>query len=323
MLSADARRTFAALADVLIPAGEGMPAASEVDVGGKWLDRALRARPDLETTLERVLADAEGRDPSGETRRLHAEDAEGFAALAHLAAGAYTMHAKVRKRLGYPGQKSNPPFPDEAEYYLEEGLLDPVLALAPFGRQIPAADPAPPRPQIPKPRGPRPEVLVIGAGAAGSVAAKHLAEAGFSVVCLEQGGWRSAGEFPGDKLEFELLVEKDWNADPNVRARPEDYPTECSESDIAPVMSTPSAARRFTSAPSGRACVQSTSRCARRRGSATTGPSRTRRCSPSTSGWTPRWGSRGGRRSRLPAGARRLRCRPFRSGRSAGRRRKE
>ena len=236
MLSADARRTFAALADVLIPAGEGMPAASEVDVGGKWLDRALRARPDLETTLERVLADAEGRDPSGETRRLHAEDAEGFAALAHLAAGAYTMHAKVRKRLGYPGQKSNPPFPDEAEYYLEEGLLDPVLALAPFGRQIPAADPAPPRPQIPKPRGPRPDVLVIGAGAAGSVAAKHLAEAGFSVVCLEQGGWRSAGEFPGDKLEFELLVEKDWNADPNVRGRPEDYPTECSESDIAPVM---------------------------------------------------------------------------------------
>ncbi|MGH3091301.1 MAG: NAD(P)-binding protein, partial [Gaiellaceae bacterium] len=235
MPSADARRTFAALADVLIPAGEGMPAASEVDVGGKWLDRALGARPDLETTLERLLAEVAGRDPSGEVRRLHAEDAEGFAALAHLAAGAYTMHAKVRKRLGYPGQKSNPPLPDEAEYYLEDGLLDPVLALAPFGRQLPA-EPAPPRPQIPKPRGARPDVLVIGAGAAGSVAAKHLAEAGFSVVCLEQGGWRSAGEFPGDKLEFELLVEKDWNADPNVRGRPEDYPAECSESDIAPVM---------------------------------------------------------------------------------------
>jgi choline dehydrogenase-like flavoprotein len=235
MPSAAARRTFAALADVLIPAGEKMPAASEVDVGGKWLDRALGARPDLETTLERVLADAAGREPSGEVRRLHAEDAEGFAALAHLAAGAYTMHAKVRKRLGYPGQKSNPPLPDEAEYYLEDGLLDPVLALAPFGRQMPA-EPAPPRAQIPKPRGARSDVLVIGAGAAGSVAAKHLAEAGFSVICLEQGGWRSAGEFPGDKLEFELLVEKDWNADPNVRGRPEDYPTECSESDIAPVM---------------------------------------------------------------------------------------
>ncbi|MGH3030974.1 MAG: GMC family oxidoreductase [Gaiellaceae bacterium] len=235
MPSAAARETFAALADVLIPAGEGMPAASEVDVGGKWLDRALGARPDLVATLERALEDAAGRDPVVEVRRLHAEDSERFAALAHLAAGAYTMHAKVRKRLGYPGQKSNPPLPDEAEYYLEDGLLDPVLALAPFGRQVPA-EPGPPQPQIAKPRGARPDVLVIGAGAAGSVAAKHLAEAGFSVVCLEQGGWRSAGEFPGDKLEFELLVEKDWNADPNVRSRPEDYPTDCSESDIAPVM---------------------------------------------------------------------------------------
>jgi choline dehydrogenase-like flavoprotein len=28
------------------------------------------------------------------------------------------------------------------------------------------------------------------------VAARHLAEAGFSVVCLEQGGWENAGDFP-------------------------------------------------------------------------------------------------------------------------------
>ncbi|HEX2045003.1 MAG TPA: GMC family oxidoreductase, partial [Gaiellaceae bacterium] len=214
------------------------PAASDVDVGGRWLDRALGARPDLEATLERVLAEAAGADPAGEVRRLREEDPDGFAALAHLASGAYTMHARVRKRLGYPGQKADPPLPDEAEYYLADELLEPVLALAPFGRQAPGEGepPPPPPPHLPRPRGERPNVLVIGAGAAGSVAAKHFAEAGFSVVCLEQGGWRSAGEFPGDKLEFELLVERDWNADPNVRRRPEDYPTESSGSDIAPVM---------------------------------------------------------------------------------------
>jgi choline dehydrogenase-like flavoprotein len=235
MPDAEQRAVFAALADVLIPAADGMPAAGEVDVGGKWLDRALGARPDLEPVLARVLSEAAERDPDAEVRRLHDEDPEGFEALSLLASGAYTMHAKVRKRLGYPGQKQNPPLPDEAEYYLDGGLLDPVLALAPFGRQAPPEAEAR-RPQVARPRAERPDVLVIGAGAAGSVAATHLAKAGFSVVCLEQGGWRSAEEFPGDKLEFELLVGKDWNADPNVRDRPEDYPTECSASDIAPVM---------------------------------------------------------------------------------------
>lgn len=236
MPSDEQRERFTALADVLLPGGSGLPSAAEVGVGGKWLDRALQARPDLEPVLAQVLDGGAAPEPAEEARRLHAEDPEGFAALATLATGAYTMHAKVRKRLGYPGQKQDPPLPDEADYYLE-GLLEPLLARGPFGRRLaPEATAEPPRPQIGRPRAARPDVLVIGAGAAGSVASKHLAEAGFSVVCLEQGGWRSAGEYPGDKLEFELLAEQSWSADPNVRRRPEDYPTESSDSDIAPVM---------------------------------------------------------------------------------------
>jgi choline dehydrogenase-like flavoprotein len=234
VLDAEQRTTFAALADVLIPAAGGMPSASDVGVEGKWLDRALRARPDLEPGVVVTLAATDGRDPEKTLRLLYEEDPDAFAALALAVSGAYYMHLKVRKRIGYPGQKHDPPFPDEADYYLEGGLLDPVLERGALGKPTPASEASPPVRRTS--RGERRNVLVIGAGAAGSVAAKRLAEAGVSVVCLEQGGWRNAAEFPGDKLEFELLAGKQWNADPNVRARPEDYPTESSEADIAPVM---------------------------------------------------------------------------------------
>ena len=220
MRDAEQRARYASLADELIPAAGAMPAASEADPTGKWLDRALAARPDLRPAFERAL------DGEGDARALRDADPEAFAALATLASGAYYINLKVRKRIGYPGQRHAPPYSDEADYYLE-GLLELPA------EQSPRERPAPTR----RARGDeRPNVLVIGAGAGGSVAARHLAEAGFSVVCLEQGGWRNASEFPGDKLEFELLVGKQWNADPNVRARPEDYPTESSDSDVAPVM---------------------------------------------------------------------------------------
>jgi choline dehydrogenase-like flavoprotein len=209
---------LAALADALIPGEGGMPSASEADPSGKWLERALAARPDLAAPFERALA-------AVDVGALAADDPEALSALAHIVSGAYYMNVKVRKRIGYPGQKSNPPFPDEVDYYLEGLLPERDEAM-----REPAAEP--PR----RTRDERINVLVIGAGAAGAVAAKELAEAGFSVLCLEQGGWRNASEFPGDKLEWELLVEKDWNANPNVRARPEDYPCEISEAEVAPVM---------------------------------------------------------------------------------------
>jgi choline dehydrogenase-like flavoprotein len=203
---------LAPLADALVPG------AADADATGKWTERALAARPDLGPAFERALA-------SDDVVALREADPEAFAALAEIVSGSYYMNVKVRRRIGYPGQKSNPPFPDEAEYYLE-GLLP--------ERQepLPERTPAPPRTK----RDARTNVLVIGAGASGAVAAKELAEAGFTVICLEQGGWRNAAEFPGDKLEWELLVAKEWSANPNVRGWPEDYPCETSESDVDPVM---------------------------------------------------------------------------------------
>ncbi len=80
------------------------------------------------------------------------------------------------------------------------------------------------------------DVLVIGAGASGSVAAKYLSEAGFNVVCLEQGDWQNASDYPGDKAEWELLAQKPWHPNPNVRGRPADYPCDTSDSDVNPLM---------------------------------------------------------------------------------------
>jgi choline dehydrogenase-like flavoprotein len=80
------------------------------------------------------------------------------------------------------------------------------------------------------------DVLIIGAGASGAVAAKTLAEAGMRVVCLEQGGWVASDAFFGDKPEWELTSQKTWHPNPNVRGRTEDYPVEVSDSDVNPLM---------------------------------------------------------------------------------------
>ena len=66
------RTVLAGLADVLIPAGAGMPAASEAGVSGEWLDAVLAARPDLISPLMAILASADGVDPQRAVANLRA-----------------------------------------------------------------------------------------------------------------------------------------------------------------------------------------------------------------------------------------------------------
>lgn len=80
------------------------------------------------------------------------------------------------------------------------------------------------------------DVLIIGAGPSGAVAAHTLATRGFSVTCLEQGDWVNPGDFPGAKPEFELLTRRLWAWNPNLRARPQDYPINDSGSEIEAIM---------------------------------------------------------------------------------------
>jgi choline dehydrogenase-like flavoprotein len=79
------------------------------------------------------------------------------------------------------------------------------------------------------------DVLIIGAGASGGVVAKRLSEAGFSVVCLEQGDWHDKADYPGIRLDWELQQRKAWATSPNIRQLPEDYPI-VEDSPVSPLM---------------------------------------------------------------------------------------
>lgn len=76
------------------------------------------------------------------------------------------------------------------------------------------------------------DVLVIGAGPSGAVVAKRVAEAGLSVLCLEQGDWVDRADYPGNRPEAELLAAKPWSSSPHLRNRVGDYPIERVESDL-------------------------------------------------------------------------------------------
>ena len=80
------------------------------------------------------------------------------------------------------------------------------------------------------------DVLIVGAGASGAAVAWRLSEAGFRVVCLEQGRWQNAENYATKASDWEFQAMTNWAFDPNVRRRPEDYPVNDADSPITPLM---------------------------------------------------------------------------------------
>ena len=71
---------------------------------------------------------------------------------------------------------------------------------------------------------PDPDVLIVGAGPTGAVAAKRFLEAGMRVVVLEQGDWPDYSQARADHPDFELTMGRYWSGNPNRRQAPADYP---------------------------------------------------------------------------------------------------
>ena len=131
MLTNDQKSIYSKMADVLIPSAEGMPSATEAEVPSKWIDDALRFRPDLEPSLLRALAFGAKYEANRAVEALNAEDVEAFDALGVLTSGAYFLNPTVKKLIGYPGQVPSPAN-DDVDSYIE--MLTKVVERGPLYR---------------------------------------------------------------------------------------------------------------------------------------------------------------------------------------------
>ena len=135
------RARLARIADVLVPAYQGMPAASSVGIAGDLLDKALRARPDLAADCRRAVHECADPPSPEALEQLAATDPDGFGALMVLVLGGYYVSAEVRKLLHYAGQEALRIDVGELPAYIEEELIDEVIDRGPIYRRPPPDDP--------------------------------------------------------------------------------------------------------------------------------------------------------------------------------------
>jgi hypothetical protein len=126
------RAALGAVADRLIPAAHDMPSAADVLTDDR-LNFVLDARPDLAAPLSAALRPELGSDAQARLDALASEPANLGALQLVIVAGYYT-DKRVRELIGYPGQEAIEVKSWLYPEYLEEGLIDAVMARGPVWR---------------------------------------------------------------------------------------------------------------------------------------------------------------------------------------------
>ncbi len=80
------------------------------------------------------------------------------------------------------------------------------------------------------------DIAIVGAGAAGLAFAWSAAAPGLKIVVLEAGGTVDQARAPSLRQDWELALQTTFNANPNVRQGPADYPVDDTESAIHPAI---------------------------------------------------------------------------------------
>lgn len=127
------RPRLAALAAEMIPAGAGLPSATEAGVAGALLDEVLKVRPDVAAPLSALLVRLGDAAPSAALARVVADPAD-HELLALVVVGAYMLCPAVGVALRYPGQEPKPVNPFDINDVVDEGLLDAVIERGPIYR---------------------------------------------------------------------------------------------------------------------------------------------------------------------------------------------
>jgi hypothetical protein len=127
------RRLLATIADALIPAAHGMPSAAEV-LTDQRLAFVLRSRPDLAEPLTAALALELDDDVGARLDRLRTDAPTNLAALELVIVAGYYTDKRVRELIGYPGQMAIEVRSWLMPPYIEEGLIDAVVARGPVWR---------------------------------------------------------------------------------------------------------------------------------------------------------------------------------------------
>jgi hypothetical protein len=131
--TADERALLATVADHLIPAAHGMPSAAEI-LTDERIRFVLNARPDLAEPIRTALGAGLAEDPAARVAALARDDPAALGALQLAIVAGYYTDTRVRELIGYPGQVALSIRSWEVPPYVDEGLIDAVVARGPVWR---------------------------------------------------------------------------------------------------------------------------------------------------------------------------------------------